>query len=64
MPNYIQDILLWNPLVHLVNVGRLAFFGIPLYRQETLEYPIKWAVITLGLGFLAYYANRSRLIQE
>jgi capsular polysaccharide transport system permease protein len=64
MPQYIQDILLWNPLVHLVNVGRYAFLGIPLYREENLAYPAKWAAITLGLGLLAYYANRFRLIQE
>ena len=64
VPSYAREYLLWNPFLHLIDHGRSALYGIRLFPEENLIYPSMWAIALLGLGMLAYYANRFKLIQE
>jgi capsular polysaccharide transport system permease protein len=55
--------LLFNPLLHLVELSRHAF--IPQYQvldQVTLLYPVLWALGLGALAMLAYRADRLRLV--
>jgi len=65
MPYEARKALLWNPLVHTVELSRNALF--PVYRisdELNLTYPFVFASITLMLGLAAYNNNRNFLIQR
>ncbi len=56
--------ILLNPITHLVDTARTSMFNIVPLPEVNLYYPTMWAVSLLGVGILAYYVNRYRLIQE
>ena len=56
--------ILLNPITHLVDTARTSIFNIQPLPEVNLFYPTMWAVSLLGVGILAYYVNRFRLIQE
>lgn len=61
-PEYI-DWLLWNPMLHLVELSRHAF--IPAYRPAAgvgLLYPVLCMLSLCALGLLLYRADRLRLV--
>jgi capsular polysaccharide transport system permease protein len=62
LPNTARHYLLWNPVVDLVEYARASLFATPLLPSENLTYPTIWAVFLMGLGSIAYYANRFKLI--
>lgn len=64
LPNSAQQWLLWNPLVHTIEVARHAMF--PLYHQgdTSLAYPASFAIIMLATGLALFRNNRNFLSQR
>lgn len=62
-PATVIPVLLWNPLLHLVELSRWAFF--PTYHPlmgVNLTYPLAWTLATLFLGVALFWVNRQRLM--
>ena len=62
-PPTVIPILLWNPLLHMVELSRWAFF--PTYHTlmgVNLEYPLMWGLVVLFLGVSLFFVNRQRLM--
>lgn len=64
MPNSAKNILLWNPLVHTIELSRHALF--PFYHAEgaDLAYPTFFAIIVTSLGLTLFNINRNFLSQR
>jgi capsular polysaccharide transport system permease protein len=63
LPREYVDLLLWNPLLHLVELSRHAF--IPDYtpvRGVGVLYPLMTMLVVTALGLMLYQAKRQRLI--
>jgi capsular polysaccharide transport system permease protein len=64
-PATVIPILLWNPLLHMVEMTREAFF--PTYHPlmgVNLVYPLTWGFILLFLGVALFFVNRQRLMRR
>lgn len=62
LPPAIQAYLVWNPLLHLVELSRWAYF--PSYHplwQINFEYPLAWAFALMGIGVMMYRLRRLEL---
>ena len=61
MPGYVREILLYNPLVHTIELSRNSMF--PLYKVEgvTLVYPACCAIVVLAVGLSLFHNNRNNL---
>lgn len=57
------QILMWNPLLHLVELSRWAFFSTyhPLMGVN-LEYPLVVGMVMLFLGVSLFFVNRQRVL--
>ncbi len=64
LPTSIQKILLYNPLVHTIELSRRALF--PHYHAEgaTMTYPAVIAIVVLGIGLSLFRLNRNFLTQR
>lgn len=64
MPATAQKYLLYNPLVHTIELSRNALF--PYYNsgQTTLVYPTVIAIIVLAVGLTLFHGNRNFLSQR
>jgi len=64
MPSSAKSILLWNPLVHTIELSRNSLF--PFYHAEGAEliYPTLFAIITTALGLTLFQLNRNFLSQR
>lgn len=64
LPLYVQKILLFNPLVHTVELSRNALF--PHYHTDgvNLYYPVACAIIVLSIGLILFQGNRNYLTQR
>ncbi|WP_257287515.1 ABC transporter permease [Endozoicomonas sp. SESOKO2] len=64
LPSAAQEILLWNPLIHIFEFMRSGFS----YDYDTsllsLEYVEMWALTTLTLGLLMLRANWRRMLTQ
>ena len=63
LPREVLDWLLWNPVLHLVDLSRHSF--IPGYRPVdgvTVFYPAAWTVVCAALALSLYRVNRQRLL--
>lgn len=55
--------LLWNPLLHLIEISRHAFIPqYPLAPGVNLAYPVMVTLVTSALALALYHGNRRRLI--
>lgn len=57
------QVLMWNPLLHLVELSRWAFF--PTYHPlmgVNLEYPLAVGLVLLFLGVSMFFVNRQRVL--
>ncbi len=64
MPSTAQDLLLYNPLVHTIELSRNALF--PHYHVDgpTLFYPFSFAIVVLAVGLTLFHGNRNFLSQR
>jgi capsular polysaccharide transport system permease protein len=63
VPREYLDLMLLNPLVHLLELSRHAF--IPAYEPAygvNLLYPLVWTLVVCALAMLVYRAERLRLL--
>jgi capsular polysaccharide transport system permease protein len=63
LPREYQEILLWNPVLHLIELSRSAFIAAytPV-EGVNAAYPLMFALTTAALGMALYRTNRLRLI--
>lgn len=64
-PPLVIQWLLWNPLLHLVEYSRWAYF--PTYHPLmgiNMVYPTMWTCAALFVGTLAFWVNRRRLLMR
>ncbi len=57
LPESIQKYLLWNPLVHTIELSRKSLFPFYQIPNETLSYPFVVMLVTLGFGLIFFNAN-------
>lgn len=64
LPQQVQEILLYNPLVHNIELSRKALF--PLYNSGNTEffYPGAFALVVLAVGLTLFHNNRNFLSQR
>ncbi len=64
LPQKAREALSWNPIVQLISAFRQGALGIKPFEEYDLSYPTYLSIFVLGIAFVAYYANRFRLIQK
>lgn len=64
LPTYIREYLAWNPLLQFIEHFRLYAAGHPPFPEADLGYACLCSALVLGIGCIAYYANRYRLVQS
>lgn len=64
LPPAAQVVIAWNPIAHGMELLRYYALGIPYYGHMSLYYLAGVCVTLLTLGFLAYYANRFRVLER
>ena len=64
LPNAAREILSWNPLLQFIVYIRHYGLGLNLIPESDFRYIAGITMASLGLGFLAYYVNRFKLIQR
>lgn len=57
-------ILLWNPLAHMEELLRFYALDISYYQGVTVAFPLGFMLLSLFLGFAAYYAKRHELLKR
>ncbi len=63
LPREVIDVLLWNPLLHLVELSRSAFIRAYVPTQGIgIGYPLMFTLVTTALALSLYRANRLRLL--
>lgn len=64
LPPFAQDVLYWNPLVHIIGLSRSGFF--PTYDPAHLNMVFVWAVIllSLALGLLLMRRFNREILQN
>lgn len=64
LPHVAQRILLWNPLVHTIELSRKSLF--PLYHVENvnLAYPAACAIVFFSVGICAFHNHRHFMTQR
>ncbi|MES2997119.1 MAG: ABC transporter permease [Verrucomicrobiota bacterium] len=64
LPESIQKILLYNPLVHTIEISRTALFPNYVEHGANLAYPSVVAVILLAIGLAYYHRCRKLLVSN
>jgi ABC-type polysaccharide/polyol phosphate export permease len=62
MPDWVRDILVWNPVLQGIEFFRSGFF--PQYDPHWVDvnYLLIWVVASIGIGFALERALRSRMV--
>jgi capsular polysaccharide transport system permease protein len=64
-PPTVHEYLLWNPLLHLVELSRWAYFpSYQVFRGVTLDYPLSLGLVLFAVGMVLYRVNRLKLIMR
>jgi capsular polysaccharide transport system permease protein len=64
LPPDVIDILLWNPLLHLVSLTRTSFLLIPPLDGVNLTYPSQASFLLVALGLVAFRAMQRRILAQ
>lgn len=64
MPDYVRPFLLWNPLLHGIELFRHAMQPTYPIPGISLSYVLIWAFVSLGFSMLAYGNNEQLLSAE
>jgi capsular polysaccharide transport system permease protein len=63
MPTEVRSWLLWNPLLHLMELSRKHFFAeYQAIQEASLTYPAAVALVLLATGLALYRVRRERLL--
>ena len=64
LPASFREYLAWNPVLQFVQHFRLYAAGQRTIPEADLVYACLCSALVLGVGIIAYYANRYRLVQS
>lgn len=64
IPPEARQYLLYNPLVHTIEIFRMALFPNYHAEQVNLYYPASWALLSCAIGMTLYRNNRHFLTQR
>ena len=64
LPASFREYLAWNPLLQFVQHFRLYAAGQRTIPEADLSYAVLVSILMLGVGMIAYYANRYKLVQS
>ena len=64
LPQQAQVLIAWNPFAHAMELGRLYLLDIPPFAGISEFYLFTWSLGTLTFGFVAYYANRKKVLER
>lgn len=64
LPVWIQNILWWNPLIHIIGITRLGFYSVYEGDYISLAYPLIIAGVTLFLGLALLRRHAANLINS
>jgi capsular polysaccharide transport system permease protein len=64
LPAAFREYLAWNPVLQFVQHFRLYAAGHRTIPEADLGYAVLCSALVLGVGIIAYYANRYRLVQS
>ena len=59
-----RDWLLWNPLVHGLELVRLGFFSNYHTLDVSFSYLYSWVLLSIALGLTLYRALETRLVTQ
>lgn len=62
LPRSIQELMLYNPLVHLIEYVRFSFTPYEVTQGVNFGYPLLWVVPALLLGLLMLRAMQARIL--
>jgi len=62
LPPVVRDILLWNPVLHMIELGRSAYFVQFETQHGSWTYALSCATGTLAFGLLVHQAVRRRAV--
>jgi capsular polysaccharide transport system permease protein len=64
LPNPFRDILMWNPLVHIVGLFRTGFY--PTYRADYVDMPylVGLSIFSIAFGFMLVWMFDARLREQ
>ncbi len=64
LPEYARKILVYNPLVHTMEMSRKALFPYYYVPEAGMGYPAAFAIVILGLGLTIFRNNRNVMTQR
>ena len=64
LPGSAQEALLYNPLVHTIELGRQALFPHYASGDANLLYPAIFAVVSIAMGFTLFHNHRNFMTQK
>ena len=64
LPAAFREYLAWNPVLQFIQHFRLYAAGHRTIPEADLAYACLCSALVLGVGIIAYYANRYRLVQS
>ena len=64
LPPEAQTFLAYNPLAHAMELLRLYALDIPAFPAVSFEYFAIFSISCLFMGFIGYYANRFKVLEQ
>ncbi len=64
LPAAAQVLIQWNPFAHAMELGRLYLLDIKPFDGASEAYLAGWALAFMAFGFVAYYANRNKVLER
>lgn len=64
MPDVAQDILWWNPLIHIVGFVRTGIYDFYEGDYLSLLFPLMFSFVTMVLGLLLLWRHHNRLLES
>lgn len=64
MPPIAQDILWWNPLLHVTGRAHQGFFAMYTPEYVVNAYPVGWGLVLTALGLLLLRRHHARIVQN
>jgi capsular polysaccharide transport system permease protein len=61
LPSFAQDLIWYNPSIHIYEMFRSGFFGEGVTTHYVTWYPLAWSLFLITMGFLAVDAVRDRI---
>lgn len=63
LPSYIIDILYYNPIMHIIDLFRSAYYDEFAEGRARVNYVVMWCIVVIGLALLFEKIIRGRLMQ-